>query len=602
MNDIYFIALTGIAVLSVACQWLAWKIRVPAILFLLLAGILAGPVTGWLNPDQMFGELLHPFISLSVAIILFEGGLTLKLSEIRGLERIVRNLISIGLLSTWLITAAATHWLVGFTWELSFLFGAVVVVTGPTVIVPMLRAVRPNSTITNILRWEGIAIDPIGALLAVLVFNFIVSSSGSNAWEHVALDFGGILVTGLAIGGLSGYLLGIILRHFLLPEYLHNLASLAFVFSAFTLSNLIMEESGLLAVTVMGMWLANMQRIHIEDIVRFKEHLTVLLISGLFVILAARIEFDQFTALGWSALGVLAAIQFIARPIKVWISTFGSSLHWQEKAIIAWIAPRGIVAAAISTVFALRLEQIGFEQAKLIVPLTFTIIIGTVTLQSATSRWFARALGVMDPDPDGLLIIGANNVSRKIAAALSSLGLKIILTDTNWDNIKAARMEGLTTYFGNPISEHADQFLDLTGIGRLLALSPQPELNALATVGFRSEFGRNEVYTLSASGEKTEKKTISTKHRGYTLFSDDSTYSKLASTLSRGATIKVTNLTDDFDFSALLGQDRKRIMPMFALNPEGKLKIFTTSEMLNPQPGWQVISLAQDEPQIGSKA
>ena len=594
MHELNLIALTAIAVLSVTCQWLAWKLRVPAILFLLLAGIIVGPISGLLHPDQLFGELLNPFISLAVAIILFEGGLSLKFSEIQGLERVVRNLLTFGLLSTWLITAAATHWLVGFSWELSFLFGALVVVTGPTVIVPMLRTVRPTKRIANILRWEGIAIDPIGALLAVLVFNFIVSSSSDNAWQQTLLSFAGLLITGIGIGALTGYILGIILRHFLLPEYLHNLAALTLVFASYTLSNFIMEESGLLAVTVMGMWLANMRNIYIEDIVHFKEHLTVLLISGLFVILAARIEFDQFKALGWPAIGVLAVIQLLARPAKVFISTLGSSLHWKEKALIAWIAPRGIVAAAISTVFALRLEEMGFQQAQLIIPLTFTIIIGTVTLQSATARWFALQLKVVEPDPNGLLIIGANSFSRKIAKALNALEISTILTDTNWDNTRAARMEGLTTYYGHPVSEHADQYLDLTGIGKMLALSPRQEFNALMCVGFRRVFGRNEIYTLSNASDKKEKDIISTRHRGTELFSHDATYNKLASILSQGGAIKTTRLSEDFDFNNFIDKYGKRAIPLFALDASKKLRIFTTDSALTPISGWQLISLIQD--------
>ncbi|MEE9397608.1 MAG: sodium:proton antiporter [Methylococcales bacterium] len=596
MNEANLISLTAIGVLAMTCQWVAWRLKLPAILFLLLAGILVGPATGWLNPDMLFGELLQPFVSLSVAIILFEGSLTLKLKEIRGLENIVRKLITTGLISTWIITAVATHFLVNFSWELSFLFGALVVVTGPTVIVPMLRTVRPNNTISNILRWEGIVIDPIGALLAVLVFEFIVSSSSGEAWQHIAITFGDILFTGIAIGAVTGYFLGLILRHYLLPEYLHNLATLSLVLAAFTLSNHMSEESGLLAVTVMGLWLANTKEIHIEDIMHFKEHLSVLLISGLFIILAAQIEFSQLAVLGWSALGVLAAIQFIARPIKVLIATHGSSLRWQEKALIAWIAPRGIVAAAVSALFALRLEDIGLEQAPLIVPLTFTVIIGTVALQSTTARWIAEWLGVAEPDANGLLIVGANSFARSIAVSLNRLGFKTVLTDSNWDNIKTARMEGLATYFGNPLSEHADHYLDLVGLGQLVALSPQPELNALACVRYSAEFSRNKVYSV-ATNEKAEKRKISTKHRGYTLFSENATYSKLASSFAQGGEIKVTRLSEDFDFDAFLQQYGKRAIPLFMLDANDQLNVVSAEKEIKPKPGWQIVSLVQEEKQ-----
>jgi CPA1 family monovalent cation:H+ antiporter len=588
------IALSAISAIAVSCHWVAWRLKLPAILFLLLAGIIAGPTLNWLKPDLLFGDLLHPFISLSVAIILFEGGMTLKLEEIKGLEQVVRRLITIGLLSTWLVIAVATHWLVGFSWELSFLFGALVVVTGPTVVVPMLRTVRPNAKISNILRWEGIMIDPIGALLAVLVFEFIISSSHEQIWQHVLLTFGGIILTGVVMGAIAGYALGLILRHYLLPEYLHNLASIAFIFASFTLANHITEESGLLAVTIMGMWLANLKHVHIDEILNFKEHLTILLISGLFIILAARIEFDQIIVLGWSAIGILAVIQFIARPIKVLISTRGSSLKWQEKALLSWIAPRGIVAAAVSAIFALRLEKQGIDDAQLIVPLTFIVIVGTVVLQSTTAGWIARWLKVAEPDANGMLIVGANQVARKIAAALKNQGIKTLLVDRNWPNIKTARMEGLSTYFGSPVSEHAEQYLDLVGLGRMLALSPQPAFNALSAIRYRSEFGRDAVYTLPDSGEVSEKEMIAPAHRGNLLFQQDASYNKLASFIGKGAEVKVTLITEDFSFEAFLNQQDKKIIPLFVLDAKKQLEIFTVRETLHPKPGNQVVSLVLD--------
>ncbi len=591
MIEAQLIELSGICCLAVICQWIAWRLKLPAILFLLLIGILCGPTLGWIQPDRLFGDLLFPLISLSVAIILFEGGLTLKLSEIKGLETVVQRLVSIGLLTTWIIIAISTHWLLAFSWELSFLFGALVVVTGPTVITPMLRTVRPNNTISNILRWEGIVIDPIGALLAVLVFEFIISSSSGTALEHVLLSFGSILLTGIVIGSVAGYALGLILRYFLLPEFLHNLASLSFVFAAFTSANLIMEESGLLAVTLMGMWLANMKNIHIDEIIHFKEHLSVLLISGLFIILAARIEFEQITYLGLPSLGVLAAIQLVGRPVKVLLATFNSSLKWQEKVMLAWIAPRGIVAAAVSALFALRLEEMGFHQAQLIVPLTFIIIIGTVILQSTTARWLALKLDVAEPNNNGLLIIGANSFAIELATTLNKLGFKSVLTDSYWNNIKTARMKGLKTYFGNPISEHADQNLDLLGLGKMLALSPQDEHNALACIRFRNEFGRSSVYSLPSSNLKSDKTTIALQHRGLTLFKPELSYSEINNLLHQGAEIKVTSLSKDFSYADFIERYQQAAVPLLAITNEKKLTVVTVEESFQPKSDSQIISL-----------
>ncbi len=598
MNEHIMLQLAGIGLIAIACQWFAWWVKLPAILFLLLAGILAGPVTGWLVPDRLFGDLLFPFVSLSVAVILFEGGLTLRFHEIQGLQRVVRNLVSIGTLVTWLIVAVATHLLLGFDWNLSFLFGAVMVVTGPTVIVPLLRTVRPNAKVSNILRWEGIVIDPIGALLAVLVFEFIISGQGGSAFTHTLATFGTILLVGFSMGAVAAYLLGLVLRHHLLPEYLHNVATLTVVFGVYAFSNAIAEESGLLTVTVMGIWLANMKNVPMQDILNFKESLSVILISGLFIILAARIELEQFAQLGWGALALFATIQFVGRPAKVFLSTLGSSLTWQERTLLAWIGPRGIVAAAVTALFAIRLQQQGYEGAELLVPLAFTIIIGTVVLQSATAGMLARALGVAEPEPKGFLIIGANEVARAIGRVLREHGFRAVLTDTNWKHIKEARQkDGLETFYGNPVSDYADRHLNLVGIGRMLGLSRQSDLNALAALKYRPEFGRKGIYTLQSSADvnRSEKLTVSGEHRGYTLFGEDVTYSKLASLMSKGAEIRSTVLTEEFDFDAYRRKYGNRAIPLFALTPKGKLECFVAGGKLKPQPGWTVIALVQPE-------
>lgn len=594
MQTSIIISLAGIGFLAIACQWFAWWVKLPAILFLLIAGIAAGPVTGWLDPELLFGDLLFPFVSLAVAVILFEGALTLRFHEIRGLEQVVRRMVTSGLAVTWAVTSIATHLLLDLPWELSFLFGAVTVVTGPTVIVPMLRTVRPTARVSNILRWEGIVIDPIGALLAVLVFEFIASSQYGAALGHTLLTFAQIIAIGVVLGAGSGYLLGTILRRHWLPEYLHNVGTLSLVFIAFALSDAIQPESGLLTVTVMGVWLANMKNVSVDNILDFKESLSVLLISGLFIILAARLNPTEVKALGWAAFGVFLAIQFIARPLKILVSTWGSSLSWRERGLLAWIAPRGIVAAAIAALFAIRLESLGYSQAPLLVPLTFLVIIGTVVLQSATARPIAQLLKVAEPEPKGFLIIGANPVARMIATALCDKGFRTLLADTYWDNIRAARMAGLATYYGNAVSEHADRNLDLIGIGRVLALSPQKELNALACVRYRSELGNENVFSLPATAEKDkEEERVGTPRCGRVAFGHDITYAKLASLLSKGAEIHDTQLTEDFTFDDYNHRYQRKSIPLFAIDSRGRLRPFTAEEGPKPSGGWTIVGLVQ---------
>lgn len=592
------IALSVIGVVATLCQWFAWWVKLPAIVFLLLAGLILGPLTGWLNPDSLFGDLLFPIVSLSVAIILFEGSLTLRFNQIRALQKVVRNLLTFGVLIIWAIIAIATHYLLGFTWELSLLFGALMVVTGPTVIIPMLRTVRPNANIANILRWEGIAIDPIGAILAVLVFEFILSSQGHGhiSLGHTLIIFGQTLAVGFVIGVIAGYLLGLVLRHHLLPEYLHNVGTLTLVFAVFALSNYLSEESGLLTVTVMGIWLANMKNVIVEDILNFKESLSILLISGLFILLAARLDFAQFEALGIAGFILFLVIQFIARPVKVFICTAGSDLTWQERVLIGWIGPRGIVAAAVSALFALKLQDLGIEDAELLVPLAFTIIIGTVFLQGATARFIATRLGVAEPDDKGFLIIGANTVARMIAKSLNDNGYRTRLADANWTNVQAARMEGLDTYYGNAVSEHADRHLDLVGLGQMIAITPQKEFNVLAGLRYRSEFGSQHIFFLPTDKDEKESGSRTTiSHDANILFEHDVTYSKLVSLVSQGATVKQTKLSENFDYSAYQEQYSNRSIPLFAIDNKNKLYFFTTDKVVEPKQDWTLVSLVQEE-------
>jgi len=589
------LAIGGIGITALGCQWLAWRLKLPAILFLLLSGILAGPLLGWLDPQELFGPLLMPMVSLAVALILFEGSLTLRLAEWHEIGNVVRRLVTIGALSTWAVISVATHWLLGFDWMLALLFGTLTLVTGPTVIVPMLRVVRPRASIANILRWEGIVIDPIGALLAVVVYSFIIASASGDGLSHSLLTFGGVILCGSLFGIGGGWALGSVMRHQWLPEYLHNLATLATVLGIFIAANQVMHESGLLAVTVMGMWLANMKGVDVRQILHFKENLSVLLISGLFILLAARLDLQALIALGPLVLILLLVIQFIARPLNVLLSTAGSSLNWRERALLSWIAPRGIVAAAVSAIFAIRLDQAGHEGALLLVPLTFAVIIGTVVLQSATARPLARLLKVAEPAPSGFLIVGANTPARTIGKALQQLGSRVLLTDSNWENIRAARMDGLPTYFGNPASQHADAHLDLVGLGHLLALSPAGELNAVAATRFRHDFGHHRLFTLTSGLEhhRSDKHLASLEHRGHLLGNETLTYNRLASLLNQGAELYSTHLTAGFtwdDYQALHGE---RATLLFARDSSGWVHVVTPASALQPTAGWTLLALIE---------
>jgi len=593
------LTLATIGALAVASQWLAWRLKLPAILFLLLAGIISGPVLGWLRPDALLGDLLFPIVSLGVAVILFEGALTLRLGDLRESGQVVRRLVTSGLIVTWLVTATATHWVLGWEWSLALLFGALMVVTGPTVVVPMLRTVRPTGELAGILRWEGILIDPLGALLAVLVFDFIVSGQEGGALGHTLLQFAQIVTTGLLLGAAGGYGLTVALRRYWIPDYLSKIITLALVFVIFALANTLQAESGLLAVTVMGLWVGNSKSELVEEILDFKENLSLLFISGLFIILAARVDLEALASLGWPAVIVFAVVQFVARPLKVALATMGSTLSWQQRALMAWIGPRGIIAAAMAALFSIRLTEGSYTSAALLVPLTFLVIIAGVLLQGASARPLAKALGVAEPEPSGFLLVGANPVARAIGAALQEHGVRTILADANWDHVRAARDEGLTAYFGTAVSEHADRHLNLVGIGCLLALSPRRDENTLAAQRYRIEFGSKNVYVLQAKTKEAadDRARVSAPQTGRTVFAEDVSWSKLSSLLSQGAKIQHTRVTEDFGFDAFRDSYAGRAILLFAVDTAGRVRVFTPEQPPAPAVGWTVISLIQPPPE-----
>lgn len=588
--------LVGIGLFSLISQWLAWRMRVPAILFLLAFGLLLGPASGLLDPDRLFGDLLFPFIELAVAVILFEGSLTLNRGEIRGHGNVVRRLTTWGVLIIWFLVAGLAHWLTGMDRELAFLFGAIMTVTGPTVIMPMLQAVRPTRSVANILRWEGILVDPLGAIIAVLTFTVVIATQLTTTWLEVPVLLVKMLGVGLLAGGLGGYLWGLALRRYWVPQFLHNVATLLVVFAIYAVADTAAHESGLLAVTIMGIWLANMRGIHIRSLLDFKESLSILLVSALFILLAARLNFEQLQAVGWPALLVMLGIQFIARPIKILVCTLNSSLNWRERAALAWIGPRGIVAAAISAVFAERLHQEGVPGAELMVPLAFVVIVGTVVLQSITARPLAIALGVAEPEPEGVLMLGANAFSIALAKVLKEAGFNVLISHSDWDSLREARMAGIPTYYGNPMSNHAQNTLDLVGIGRFFALSRNADLNQLACSFFAHEFGRREVFllpvALSGRESDTEKHQVSIELPGRPLFAPDVSLSKLLTYMSQGAEIRATKLTETFSFTDYLAEADGRRILLVAWSDKGKLAPYSPKWENILDEGWTIASLA----------
>ena len=507
MDEHVLVGLTAVVALGVGAQWLAWRLRLPSILLLLAFGFIAGPVARGLwpefaiSPDDLFGKLLLPVVSLSVAVILYEGGLSLSLRDLPKVGGVVRNLVTVGMIATWLLSAVAAHWIVGWNWNLSLLAGAVLVVSGPTVILPLLRHVRPAGIVGPIIKWEGIVIDPIGALLAVLVYEVAFAAEPGNGASMAVFGVLRTVFFGGGIGVVAGLLLALLVRKHGMPDFLHNAVSLMLVTAAYTGSNALQGESGLFAVTVMGFVLANQRFANVRHIIDFKENLRVLLISFLFILLSARLEFADLRELGLTSVLFVVVLIVIARPIATFLSTFGTKLSWAERGFLAWMAPRGIVAAAVASVFALRLEE-SVPEARVLVPLTFLTIVMTVAIYGLTAAPLARRLGLADDSPQGLLIVGAHAWARALAEILTREEVPVALIDRNRDNIKSAKMAGIRAYADNVLADHVLEEIDLRGIGRLLALTPNDEVNALAVQRFERVFDSAGVYQLAPPTER----------------------------------------------------------------------------------------------------
>lgn len=597
MDQSVLYTMAAILVLGVGAQWLAWRLKLPSILPLLALGILAGPATGLLNPDELFGPVLFPMVSLGVALVLFEGGMTLRFRDIRGHGAVVTNLVSWGAVLNWLLIAAGAHYLAGLPGDIAMLFAALMIVTGPTVINPLLRTMRAENSVSQVLRWEGIMIDPVGALIAVLVFQYLLTGQNS------LMLFAESVATGTFLGLAGAGSLGLVLRRHWVPEYLLNVLTLAWVVMIFAGSDALVHESGLLAVTIMGVLLGNMRNVSVNEILSFKESLSVLIISMLFVVLGARVDPAEIIATGWQGVIILVVI-LAARPLVVWLSTLRSGYRWQQKALIAWVAPRGIVAAAVSSLFAIRLEESGHAGASTLVALTFMVILATVILQSFTARRMTAALGLAEAEPHGMLFVGANSVARALAKALQEQGYRVKLADTSYEETRAARMAGLEVYYGDPVSSHADQFLELSGIGRLFAVSRRSRWNTLACMKFRSEFGPLRVFSLRNSEDRkeTERSRIADEYAPPRLFSSDVTFEKLASLLAGGGEIKTIRLGADFSLDDYKRESGSKLIPLFILGDKQKLRVIDDPESLTTESGTQrLMALVWKNGDAGSK-
>ena len=621
------IGLALILVLGVLAQWIAWRLKLPSILLLLLFGFAAGPGAYWfttsvlgraspfyLNVDASGGlfeqDLLLSLVSIAVGLILFEGGLSLNFGEIRTVRRGVVSLVTVGAAVTWAVAATAAHYILGLNWSVALLLGAILTVTGPTVIGPLLRFIRPTGSSGKILKWEGIVIDPIGALLAVLVFEAIRAGHGLHDVGSGVSTAGDFLLgaakasaVGSALGLACAVALVQMLRRFWIPDYLQVPVALAFAAVAFTASNAVVHESGLFATTIMGIAMANQKKARIAHIIEFKETLTILLIAMLFIALSARLKLEDLAQINlWAAAGFLAVLIVVARPAAVFLSLIGTNLTWREKLFLSWMAPRGIVAAAVASVFGLSLRG-EVAGAELLVPYVFLTIVATVAVYGLTAVAVARRLGLANPENAGFIVVGATDVARAVAKAIHDQKVEVLVVDLNYGNIQKARLEGMATMVANILSPQVQERIELTGIGRLLALTPNNEINSLACVQFARHFGRSNVFQLghhsqrvkqkaAAKGESATKKTdVDEEVRGRVAFGADVTFDELEERLAIGAKVRSTKLTKEFTLKDWQERNGRSAVPLFVVDEGGAMAVVAADKAAAPKAGQSLVSL-----------
>ena len=535
MDSILITKIALVGTLGVGAQWLAWRAHLPAIVLLTVAGIAAGPVFGLINPVADFGSFLRPMITIAVAFLLFEGGLNLNLRELRGAGTAVVRLIAVGVPVTFVLASSAAHYLLGLPWQVSILFGAILVVTGPTVIIPMLRQAHLAARTASVLKWEGIINDPVGALLAVIVFEFIITAEpGGLVVEH-AFEFSGRILAVAAFGFAVGWVLARTFQAGQIPEYFKAPIAFAAVLVSFAGANEFLEEGGLVTVTVLGATMANMRMADIEEMRRFKEYIAVLLVGGVFVLLTATLEPSQLAIVSVPTMLFLGALLFVIRPAAALASTIGTNLNWRERALVAWIAPRGVVLIAVTGFFASVLAERGVAGAEELVPLSFAVVIVTVVAHGFSLRWVGRMLGLVPERRLGVFIVGANSFSTALAQALSAREIQVRIADPVWNHLRTARRAGLPTYHGEVLTDLDEFGLDLGGFGYLLATSDNDAYNALVCVAFGHELGRDKVFQLQSDAEDDVSITsISPALRGRRLIGERGTYDELMAHWRRG--------------------------------------------------------------------
>ena len=601
------IAIVG--VLGIGAQWMAWRTGWPAIVLMLFAGFMAGPVSAYvfgtplIDPEGAFGDLLEPMVAIGVALILFEGGLSLDYRELRQAGKGVFRLATVGVALGWLFGALAGHYIAFLEWPVAVLFGGILVVTGPTVVMPLLRQSSIQQRPGSILKWEAIVNDPTGALCAVIAYEYfrkVADNPDAGLFEVLPPLIGAAVLAGL-LGYAAARAIAWAFPRGAIPEYLKVPVLLTTVIGVFVLSNKIEHEAGLVAVTVMGIALANMHVSSMRSIHPFKENIAVLLVSGIFILLSASLRIEDLAYLNWSFGLFLIALLFLVRPATILLSLLGTDIPWNERLFLAWIAPRGIVLVAISGLFALRLSELGYADGNALISLSFAVVVATIIAHGFTIDSVASWLKVKGDTRPGLLIVGANDWAIALAKEMKALGTPVTIVDSSWRKLAAVRREGLRYYYGEILNEATEHNLDLAPFQVLVAATDNEAYNSLVCNEFAHEIGRDSVYQLDASTEEDDRHALPPSLRGRALFEAGFGFGEVHDLLRENWEFRKTKLSDEFTFEDALEKLPSDSHVLLIVRVSGTLHFFTHAVRPEPCPGDTVITFAPPQPALAEE-
>ncbi len=590
------LVIAAIGALGIGAQWIAWRTGWPAIVLMLAAGFLAGPVFGLFDPEETFGSLLEPMIGIGVALILFEGGLSLDFRELRHSGSAVWRLATIGVIVGWALGAVSGYYVAGIVWPVAILFGGILVVTGPTVVLPLLRQSNVQTRPASILKWEAIVNDPTGALCAVIAYEYfraVAEAPGASLFEVVPP-----LIFAAGISGVIGYaaawVIAFLFPRGAVPEYLKVPVLFSTVIAVFVGCNMIEHEAGLVAVTVMGVVLANMDVSSLRSIHPFKENIAVLLVSGIFILLSASLSWEDLQYVNWRFGAFLVVLLFLVRPATVLISLLGSPIPWNERLFVAWIAPRGIVLVAISGLFALRLSDLGYSDGNVLIGLSFAVVVATIVAHGFTVNLVASLLKVKGTSRPGLLIAGSTPWTIALAKQMHELKTPVMIVDSSWQRLAAARREGLPFYHGEILNEATEHNLDLNPYQVLVAATENEAYNTLVCNEFAHEIGRDSVYQLGEASDD-DRRALPESLRGRALFASGFGVAEVDERQKEGWTFRRTKLTEEFTMENAREKLGDKAQMLLLLRENGTMRFFTHAAKPEPRAGDIIITYSPQQ-------